>query len=128
MESYYVNQAGSGLPLQTFSGYRFQKGYGLFGRIFATKILPILRYLGQMGLETGKEILQDVSDSTKLRVRDSIKKVANEITNTQKSQGGDGLLKLTKKKSHKRVSNHKHKSIFPYDKKDNRIQKKVFSF
>lgn len=117
MESYYVNQAGNGIPLQTFSGYRFQKGYGIFGRLFASKVLPILRYLGQIGLETGKGILDDVRDSTKNRVRESIKKAVASIAGPQ--QEGQGILghEKTYKRKHSRRAKGSHS-----------VKKQVYSF
>ncbi|XP_053200532.1 uncharacterized protein F54H12.2-like [Panonychus citri] len=69
METYYLNQAGTGLPLQIFAGTRYQRGNGFFGRFFMSKIMPILRYLGEQALSTGQAILSDTKKSAKDRLK-----------------------------------------------------------
>lgn len=58
--SYYQNQAGSGIA--GFSGVRYQRGHGFFGKLFSGGVLPLLRYLGRQALSTGAEVAGDVLD------------------------------------------------------------------
>ena len=64
MDEYYKNQAGSGIG--GFAGQRYQKGDGFFGRLVSGSIIPIIRkvlpYLGKTALNTGVNILSDVSN------------------------------------------------------------------
>jgi hypothetical protein len=78
METYYLNQAGTGLPLQIFAGTRYQRGSGFFGRFFMSKIMPILRYLGEQAVSTGQAILSDTKNSAKNRVGATMDKIAND--------------------------------------------------
>jgi hypothetical protein len=63
--SYYVNQAGTGIT--GYSGIRYQKGHGFFGKIFSTAVLPILKYLGKKALSTGVSIGADVLQGENLK-------------------------------------------------------------
>jgi hypothetical protein len=69
MDDYYVNQAGSGLG--GFSGVRYQKGDGFFGRMMSGSILPIIKkvlpYLGRQALATANDIAGDLSQGEKLK-------------------------------------------------------------
>lgn len=56
--TYYVNQAGSGISV--YSGSRYQRGHGLFGKLFSSAILPALKFLGKQALGTGVNVAQDV--------------------------------------------------------------------
>ena len=47
---YYTNQAGTGIT--PFSGVRYQKGAGFFGRLVTKTILPLLRMLGKKCLKS----------------------------------------------------------------------------
>lgn len=110
MESYYLSQAGNGLPLQAFSGVRYQKGNGFFGRFFVSKILPILRYLGGQAKETGRAILGDVKSSAISRASDTMQKIAQDTLNAVNSksfQEGEGkkVIKRTLKHRKKRRLN-----------------------
>ena len=57
--SYYLNQAGSGIP--GFQGIQFQRGHGFFGNLFSTIVKPLLGYLGKMALSSGAAIATDVA-------------------------------------------------------------------
>lgn len=69
MDDYYVNQAGSGLG--GFSGVRYQKGDGFFGRMMSGTILPIIKkvlpYLGKQALSTAQDIAGDLSQGQKFK-------------------------------------------------------------
>lgn len=73
---YYTDQAGNGLS--GFEGYRFQKGYGFFGRIFKSFAKPLLGYLGKKAMSTGRDIVGDVlsgknfKESSKRRMLDTL--------------------------------------------------------
>jgi len=56
--TYYVQQAGTGIS--GFSGVKYQRGHGFFGRIFSNTILPMLKYLGKKALNTGVNIGGDL--------------------------------------------------------------------
>ena len=56
--NYYINQAGTGIT--GYSGIRYQKGHGFFGKIFSSAVLPILKYLGKKALSTGVSVGADV--------------------------------------------------------------------
>ena len=51
---YYVNQAGYGIS--GFSGVRYQRGKGFFGKRFSGALIPLLKFLRPMALSTGYEI------------------------------------------------------------------------
>lgn len=51
---YYAHQAGTGVA--TYSGVRYQRGNGFFGRLMKGGILRLLRYLGERGLETAATV------------------------------------------------------------------------
>ena len=80
-ESYYTQQAGSGLPV-FIGGNRYQRGYGL-GNILgglARVVSPLLRQTGKTllneGLKTGVDVLGDVISGQKFG--SSIKKRGKE--------------------------------------------------
>lgn len=120
MESYYLNQAGTGLPLQIFAGTRYQRGNGFFGRFFTSKIMPILRYLGEQALSTGQAILTDTKKSAKQRVgatldritSDAITKLSDSSSNTQ---NGSGLKSIKRKRMKGIVSRKTRKKIASYN-------------
>lgn len=105
MENYYLKQAGDGLPLQVFSGVRYQRGYGFFGRIFKTHVLPILKYLGSQALDTGKAIFNDIKTSATNRVLDKVQEVASEVIKRKRKlsvsdQVGEGIKRPRISKRH----------------------------
>ena len=63
--NYYVNQAGTGIT--GYSGIRYQKGHGFFGKIFSSAVLPILKYLGKKALSTGVSVGADVLQGENLK-------------------------------------------------------------
>lgn len=103
MESYYLEQAGNGAAIQSFVGARYQRGGGFFSRLFTSKVLPLLRYLGDKALNTGKAIFEDVKTSTTNRIIDTVQEVAQEAIKRKhsddKTQSGSGIKrrKVTKR-------------------------------
>lgn len=103
MESYYIDQASNGTAIQSFNGIRYQKGGGFFSTLFTSKVLPILRYLGEKALTTGSAILGDVKKSATNRIIDAVQDVAREAIKrkvpTEATQSGEGIKrrKLTKR-------------------------------
>lgn len=91
MDDYYRNQAGSGLG--GFSGQRYQKGDGFFGRMLSGTVLPILKkvlpYLGRNLLSTAGDIASDVTQGQKLK--DSVK---SRFRATASKIGGDAMAKV----------------------------------
>lgn len=91
---YYTNQAGNGLA--GFEGYRFQKGYGFFGRIFKTFAKPLMGYLGRKALRTGRDIVEDVlggknlKSASKRRVMDTIGDMGSDVSK-RFAQSGSGF-------------------------------------
>lgn len=69
MNDYYVKQAGSGIG--GFSGLRYQKGDGFFGRMVSGAILPLIKkvlpFLGSTALSTGMNIMSDISSGQKFK-------------------------------------------------------------
>jgi hypothetical protein len=64
-EDYYVNQAGSGLPI--FQGSRGQRGHGVgsvLGGLFRSA-LPMLKRVGSQALRTGARIASDMASGKK---------------------------------------------------------------
>lgn len=105
MESYYLEQAGNGTAIQSYGGMRYQRGGGFFSRLFASKVLPILRYLGDKALVTGKAILEDFKTSASDRLMNTVQEVAQDaikrkLPNSENSnQSGSGIKrrKLSKR-------------------------------
>lgn len=106
MESYYLEQAGNGGgAIQSYGGMRYQHGGGFFSRLFASKVLPILRYLGDKALVTGKAILEDIKTSASDRIMNTVQEVAQDAIKRKlpssegTNQSGSGIKrrKLSKR-------------------------------
>ena len=108
MEEYYYNQAGSGIG--GFSGLRYQKGNGFFGRLISGTVLPLLKkvlpFLGRTAMETGIGIAKDVSegkkfkDSFKERAKESGKKISEAaLAKAEKMMSGSGIRKRRRQRS-----------------------------
>ena len=100
--SYYVNQAGSGLS--GFSGVRYQRGHGFFGRLFSgvgSFVKDLLPAIGKRALPSGIALAQDILSgenvlkSAKSRLIEAGKNVADETLEKIKSrvQSGSGYRK-----------------------------------
>jgi hypothetical protein len=62
---YYVNQAGTGLPV--FTGSRGQRGHGIgsvLGGLFRSA-LPMLKRVGKQAIRTGSKIVSDIASGKK---------------------------------------------------------------
>lgn len=116
---YYTDQAGGG---GYFHGIAHQRGYGYF-RDIGRKISPYLfkagRYLGRQLLQTGKNIITDMSsgtpfhESARSRLRETSKKIKGDIF--EKLQQGRGIKrKRGRKPNHSKVKRCKtvYKDIF----------------
>ena len=104
--SYYVNQAGSGLS--GFSGVRYQRGHGFFGRLFSgigNFMKELLPAIGKRALPSGIGLAQDILSgenvlkSAKSRLIEAGKSVADETLDKIKSriQKGTGYRKRRRK-------------------------------
>lgn len=91
MDEYYINQAGSGIG--GFSGTRYQKGDGFFGRLVSGTILPLVKkvlpYLGRTALNAGLDIASDVADGEKFK--SSFKK---RMKSSAEKVGADAMAKI----------------------------------
>ena len=106
MESYYRNQAGTGLT--SFEGVRYQKGHGFFGRIIKGSVFPLLKqlwpYLGAKALNTGSNILADVYNRKGLKesISSNLKRTAGDIAEDAlvkvKEMKGKGLRRRVKRR------------------------------
>lgn len=109
MDDYYVKQAGSGIG--GFSGSRYQKGDGFFGRFVSGSILPLLKkvlpYLGKTALSAGADILGDVSkgqklgDSFKNRLNETGQKITDKSMSKVRQLVGGGPKKKRRRRNRK---------------------------
>ena len=96
IEEYYTRQAGTGIA--GYSGVRYQKGNGFFGRLITGAVLPVLRYLGRQALKTGANVAQDVLDgqefnkAVKTNLNTSAREVAYEGVRKLKEMTGSGIV------------------------------------
>ena len=114
-EDYYVNQAGTGIS--GFSGVKYQKGHGFFGRLLSSAVLPILKYLGRKALSTGLNIGTDylsgenLKDSMKKRFKTTGYDIAEEALEKVKKQRGSGRRRGRPRKINKRKTLKRKPSI-----------------
>lgn len=133
-KSYYLNQAGNGLPY--FTGSPYQKGYGLggiFRNIFKwimplvrEHALPIAKTVGKEILRGATNVAQDtlngetMSRSTKKRMKETFRNISENI------HEGEGLIlkpglsiNMSKRKSVslKRKKKSKNRKLDIFDKK-----------
>lgn len=96
-EAYYCAQVGGS---HYFQGINHQRGYGFFGdlrRYVTPLIFRAGRYLGKQLLETGKNVITDVTsgksfkNSARARMGETSKKIKQDIFN--KIQHGQGSIK-----------------------------------
>jgi hypothetical protein len=136
----YVNQAGSGIA--GFSGVRYQRGHGFFGRLFSSAILPALKFLGRHALSTGINVAEDFVDgrnlkeSAQARFKEGSKVLARDvIERARQAQLGSGvkrnlilaaeLEKPRKRRKRQRKVNKKAKSILKAKKLIRKKKRKV---
>lgn len=143
MDSYYVNQAGSGIS--GFAGVRYQRGDGFLGRLWSGGILPIIKkalplfsdigkQVGKRGLSTGLDIAQDVLDeddvnmatikeSAKKRLKQGAKAAGKDTIAHIRSLAGVGL-KRRRRRARKRKRRKVYKKRRPETKRIRRIRRK----
>lgn len=124
MDNYYLAQAGSGLG--GFSGHRYQKGDGFFGRLIAGTVLPLIKkalpFLGKAALNTGVDIVRDVAEGQKFKesLKKRVRKAGDHISEramkkvkeiTGGSRGVKGKKQITKTKEKKAASKSTKKSV-----------------
>lgn len=61
IDEYYKRQAGNGIA--GFTGVRYQKGHGFFGRLLSGAVLPFLKFIGKNALSAGANIARDLVDT-----------------------------------------------------------------
>lgn len=113
-KSYYLNQAGNGLPY--FVGSPYQKGYGLGGifrnifkwimPIVREHALPVAKTVGKELLRTATNVAQDslngeeIAQSTKKRLKETLKNISTKIHEGEGFKLKPGLtIKPKKRKS-----------------------------
>lgn len=108
MESYYVNQAGSGIV--PYAGMRFQKGRGFFGRLFTGTVFPLIKqilpYLGKKALDTGLSVANDVvnrrgnfRDALKSNLKKTAFNIADEALVKVQGMRGRGIKRRIRRGS-----------------------------
>lgn len=106
MHNYYSEQAGSGLG--GYSGVRYQKGHGWFGRIIKGGFVPVLKrilpYLGKRALETGVGVAgdmmegEDFKSSAKKRFKATGQRIEDDVIRKAKEMSGSGIKRRRKRK------------------------------
>ena len=132
-KSYYLNQAGNGLPF--FAGSPYQRGYGLGGifrnifkwimPIVKEHALPAAKSVGKELLRTATNVAQDTlngeefGQSTKKRLKESFKNISNKLHEGQGLKLKPGLsIKGKKRKSQlSRKKKVKKRNLDIFDKK-----------
>ncbi|MDI9312983.1 MAG: hypothetical protein QM535_22420 [Limnohabitans sp.] len=141
-EDYYIKQAGNGL--HGFSGVRYQKGYGFFGRLLSNAVIPFLKFFGKNALKAGANVASDLVDgddfslkaikeSGKNRIKEQSLKMFDNVKN--KVLKGSGAKKYKRRRRVKKIKAKKtfakkliNKNCFKRKrklKKNKRAKKKV---
>ena len=103
MDSYYVNQAGSGIS--GFAGVRYQRGDGFLGRLWTGGILPIIKkalplfsdigkQVGKRALSTGLDIAQDVLDEDDVNMATIKESAKKRLKQGAKAAGKDTIAHI----------------------------------
>lgn len=118
MDDYYLSQAGSGIS--GFSGIRYQRGSGFFGRLISGGILPIIKkvlpYLGKKAMDVGLDIADDVmggenfKESAQKRLKGSAKGVAADAIAKMKQMRGSGIRRRKRRRGAKVKPQKKRKT------------------
>lgn len=125
LESYYCDQAGSGIP--GFHGLVRQRGFGFFGRILHGVLLPFLKSAGKKAAAEGIGLAEDLmagnkfKETAKRRGKALLKSVAKDAIELAKSkfrgnQHGNGIIgrivTVKRKKQRKRkASKRRRRSV-----------------
>jgi hypothetical protein len=92
---YYQKQIGGALD-SYYTGLKFQRGYGPWGKLISRYGLPIAKYLGKQIFKTGVDIVSDVSKgiepktALKSRLKERGTSVLRDILEKAESQSGSG--------------------------------------
>lgn len=138
---YYVNQVGTGLP--GFSGIRFQKGHGWFGRLWSNTMLPFIKTflpavqaIGERALPSvaglAGDIMsgQNVKQSSLSRFKEAGQNMGEEFGEQIKKrfQSGSGRKRKRKSKNIKPVKRIKRTRTKSYKKAKRNTKKRRLSF
>lgn len=91
-EKYYLNQAGSGIA--AYTGIRYQKGNGFFGRLISGFALPLLKYFGKQGLEAVGNIVTDIKANPDSNIKDILKRQAKSTLSKVTEDGANRTKKF----------------------------------
>ena len=122
MDDYYMSQAGSGMS--AFSGVRYQKGDGFFGRLISGTVMPMIKkvlpFLGKTAMSSGVNVLNDWSQGEKLgesfrkrmteagqTVTDTAMAKVKQITGSGKRKRGKSVCRTQKRKKQHVVKRRK---------------------
>jgi hypothetical protein len=92
---YYQKQAGGALE-NYYTGLKFQRGYGPWGRLISRYGLPIAKYFGKQIFKTGVDIVSDVAKgiepktALKSRLKERGTSILRDILEKAESQSGRG--------------------------------------
>lgn len=124
MDDYYMQQSGSGMA--AYSGVRYQRGFGFMGRLWRGAFLPIIQkvlpYLGKTALNTGIDIVNDLSsgenfkESVKRRVKETGENIEQKAMAKIRQMTGSG-----KRRRRRKVC----KTPFPSKKKTVKRRRKI---
>src|SRR6266436_6273263 len=94
MNDYYCKQAGNGIT--GYSGLRYQRGNGFFGRFISGGVLPFLKsvlpYIGKNVVATGANIAEDMLTGESFKT--SAKK---QVATTARGMAKDAIVKIKAK-------------------------------
>src|SRR5256885_13950463 len=127
MDSYYVNQAGSGIG--GFAGVRYQRGDGFLGRLWTGGILPIIKkalplfsdigkQVGKRALSTGLDIAQDVLDEEDVNMATLKESAKKRLKQGAKAAGKDTIAHIRSlagvgvKTRRRRARNKKRRKVY----------------
>lgn len=114
MEDYYIRQAGSGFV--GYSGVRYQRGNGFFGRLISGGFVPLLKsvlpFLGKKAVDTGLNIANEMLDDegpkdfkevVKRNMKKAGKSLAKDAIVKVKEMRGKGVRRRRKANSSRKV-------------------------
>jgi hypothetical protein len=113
-KQYYLNQAGSGMPV--FQGSRGQRGHGIgsvLGGLFRSG-LPLLKRAGKQVLKSASNIISDMAAGKKFsdvafgHIAKGISSFANEEAGSD--QSGGGRVRRARRRARSRITKRKRTS------------------
>lgn len=105
--SYYVSQAGTGLP--GFHGLRYQKGAGFWGSIWSKIGLPFMKFLGKTALHGGLNVAadalegKDIKESAMKELRSGGKQTIDFVRGMTKQEGSGRRLRRRRQTKRKAI-------------------------